>query len=143
MVGPTTGFVNTSYNFTSSATVATGGNLQYKFDWDNNGTPDQSTGFVASGISQTLPYQWAVAGIKSLKAEACDTFGSCSPWSDVSSITISNCVANLNPPWEDCSQSCGSTGTQTRTLLYTDCHTITESQDCNRVDCPQWTEVIP
>ena len=143
LTGPMTGFVNTAYDFTATATDAAGLNIQYKFDWDNNGVPDQSTGFVASGVPQTLVHTWSLAGPKSLKVEACDTLSNCSAWSDVSTITISDCVADLNPPWSDCSENCGTTGIQTRTLLYTDCHTLVDTQACNRVDCPQWTEVIP
>ena len=143
LVGPAIGNVNTSYNFTASGSIdPEGDNIQYKFDWTNDDTPDQSTGFVLSGTSQTLPYQWAASGSKSLKVEACDTSGSCSPWSDVLTITISDCVA-ITPLWSDCTESCGNDGAQTRTLTYADCSTELQTQVCNRTACPQWREVIP
>lgn len=144
LTGPSVGFVNTSYNFTvSGGTDLDGDNIQYQFDWNNDGAVDQSTAFVASSTAQTLPYQWTIAGSKNMKVKACDTFGDCSLWSDVSVIIISNCVEDLNPAWSDCTSNCGSNGTQTRTLRYADCHTSIENQGCNQVACPQWREVIP
>ena len=142
LTGPSTGNVNTDYNFIAVSSIPAGGNLQYKFDWNNDGASDQSTGYVSSGTSQFLPYKWSAAGNKFIKVEACDTYGACSPWSDVFNILISNCIAT-SPSWNECNQTCGAGGTQTRTVIGTDCLPNNQTQPCNTVPCPQWKEVIP
>lgn len=144
VAGPTTGHVNTPYNFTASGgNDPEGDKVYYKFDWNNDGTPDQSTTQVSSGASAVLPYQWPAAGTKTIRVAACDEHNNCSDWSSPISIDISYCTAILDPAWGECSAACGDNGEQTRLITPQDCLSYSETQDCNRVDCPQWREVTP
>ncbi|MBX4209350.1 peptidoglycan-binding protein [Candidatus Parcubacteria bacterium] len=75
VTGPVAGFINTSYSFSASATDPDGDNVRYGFDWDNNGSVDEYTGFVASGASASLSHSWATTGSQTFQVYAEDVSG--------------------------------------------------------------------
>ena len=140
ITGPNTGNVNTTYSFTVNATDPESNNITYKFTWGDGGIQSNSPP-AASGTPVSLPHNWTTSGSKTISVTACDSWNVCSA-PVTHNILISDCVAT-NPVWSKCTQSCGNDGTQNRSVLNTDCSINNQTQDCNRVDCPQWKEVIP
>ena len=105
ITGPTTGYINTNYNFTATSTDPNGDTLHYGFDWDSNGAAADAwapaSGYLASGTGGTLPYQWSSIGAKVLRAMACDspTPAHCSAWSGNHTITLrAPACTGANPP---------------------------------------------
>lgn len=90
--GPTTGVTNTSYTFTFTAIDPNSDTVRYGIDWDNNGTVNQwipSSGYVASGQSQSTTRSWGSVGTYTFRALAQDSNGSSSGWR-THTITIGN-----------------------------------------------------
>jgi len=75
VTGPTSGDTGVSYSFSAQATDPESSNVRYGFDWDNNGTIDEYTPFVASGSSAILSHSWGSAGSKTFSVYAEDTDG--------------------------------------------------------------------
>ncbi len=89
--GPTTGYTNTSYQFSFTATDPAGNTLRYGVDWDNNGIVDEylpASGYVASGISHYQNRTWTTTGTKTFKALTQNSLGASSGWTS-HAITIS------------------------------------------------------
>jgi len=85
--GPSSGQVDTIYNFTTSSTDPDGDSVSYQFDWGNSITSTWS-GFIPSGTTITMPNIWTDSGTYSVKARAKDTKGFISNWSNGHSIHI-------------------------------------------------------
>jgi hypothetical protein len=102
LMGPTTGYINTSYNFTASAVYDSSNYLRFEFDWDSNNTVDQTIGGIAPSSPTTLArssgsisHQWPTVGTKNFKVRACKNqndagVAKCSVWSDIHITVISN-----------------------------------------------------
>lgn len=72
--------------------------LRYGFDWDNNGTVDEfapSTGFVPSGISQSLSHSWPSDGTYTIQVRAEDNRGMFSSWTS-KVITVTSVTATIS-----------------------------------------------
>lgn len=80
ITGPTDGLsAPTNHTFTFQATDPDGDNIAYEIDWDNNGSVDQSVGYVSSGQSVTASRGWA-AGMRTFRARTVDTGNARSSW---------------------------------------------------------------
>jgi hypothetical protein len=77
--GPSTGYTQTSYNFSTTASDPNGDELQYRFDWGDG----ESSDWGASSQS----HSWSSAAIFCIKAQAQDSKGALSAWSDCRNIT--------------------------------------------------------
>jgi hypothetical protein len=88
LTGPVNGYTNVLYPFTAQTTDPDGDTVRYGFDWNNDSVVDVWTPYGSSGFSSPRSYQWATAGVKSLKVIAQDSKGTNSGWSTVHQITI-------------------------------------------------------
>lgn len=90
--GPTSGNVNTIYQYATQATDPDGDTIRYGLDWNNDGSVDQWTpSYVNSGTSYSTGYQWISPGTYNIKALTQDASGALSGWSSVLTVII-------NPP---------------------------------------------
>ncbi len=85
--GPDSGTIETTYNYTTSATDPDGDQVRYIFDWDD-GTAQSQTGFVNSGSSAGVSHSWSEGGTYLIRALAMDTNGASSGWSDITTVAI-------------------------------------------------------
>jgi len=86
--GPSTGTLDTSYTFSTSAIDNDGDQIKYGWDWDGNGIVDEWTGYVNSGQSVDVSHSWANPGTYHVKVVAKDTHGAESDFSIAKTITI-------------------------------------------------------
>ena len=88
--GPTALNTGVSGTYRTSATDPDGDQVQYRFDWDADGSHDYSswTALGASGHVGSLSHSWGTAGTYTVKAQACDEHGATSFWSDPLTVTV-------------------------------------------------------
>jgi len=86
--GPSTGDVNVSYSFSSSATDPDGDDISIRFDW-GDGSYSPWSSFVSSGAQVVMSHSWSTAGTYYIKAQAKDIHGAISNWSSGHAIVIS------------------------------------------------------
>ncbi len=84
--GPTSGYVDTSYTYSTSATDPDGDQVKYCFNWDDD--TSSWTDFVESGSTSSASHSWASAGTYYVKAKAQDSEGTESGWSSSLAVTI-------------------------------------------------------
>jgi len=84
--GPTSGYVSTTYTYSTSTTDPEGDSIQYRFDW-GDGT-DTTTGSYPSDSTATASHSWISAGTYYIKARAKDDYGAWSDWSPSLAIII-------------------------------------------------------
>jgi hypothetical protein len=89
--GPSNGFINTSYSFTTLSIDPDGDSVAIRFYWGNNDTSNWSN-YVGSGETVTTSHTWSANGIYNIKAQAKDNNGATSDWSSSVSITITTPV---------------------------------------------------
>jgi outer membrane protein assembly factor BamB len=88
--GPHTGYVDTSYTFSSSSTDPDGDSVAIRFDW-GNGFISNWSNYVASGITVSCNYSYSNSGTFYIKAQAQDIWGDTSVWSSpLTTIITSN-----------------------------------------------------
>ncbi len=87
--GPATGYVDTSYTFSSSATDPDGDSVAIRFDWDNGFISNWSN-YVASGKTVSRDYSYLNSGTFYIIAQAKDIWGDTSVWSSPHTIIISS-----------------------------------------------------
>jgi len=94
--GPTTRETGESGSYSTSATNPDGNQVQYRFDWDADGSHDYSswTNLGASGHTNSLSHSWEDAGTYVVKAQARDENGQKSAWSNGLSVFISSIPIN-------------------------------------------------
>jgi len=85
--GPYRGGQDSIYDFSSSATHPQGIHVAIRFDWGNGDTSDWSV-FMAPGEPITRGYAWSVPDTYGVKAQAKDTGGTLSEWSDPRTILV-------------------------------------------------------
>ncbi|MFA6158400.1 MAG: peptidoglycan-binding protein [Candidatus Paceibacterota bacterium] len=83
VTGTTTPFANTAYSYTATATDADSDDIQYGFDWDNNGIIDTVAGeswspVTLSGVSASQSNSWGVSGPHTFSVFARDVRGATS-----------------------------------------------------------------
>lgn len=89
--GPDTGYVDSTYSFSTSTTDPDGDSLAYRFDW-GDGNILEWTDFVASGRSVELSHSFPESGIYQIKAQAKDEYEAESDWSEAHYIIIESTV---------------------------------------------------
>ncbi|MFB3766065.1 MAG: PKD domain-containing protein [Methanotrichaceae archaeon] len=90
--GPRTGYARVPYRFLTSAFDHDRDSLVYTFDW-GDGTVDISD-FVEPGVSASSTHTWNGPGTYCMRANAVDSVGSQSNWSEKSCIAV---LANDRP----------------------------------------------
>ncbi len=104
--GPTTGYPNTSYTYTFTATDPQGDQIRYGIDWNMDGTAEEwlpaGVSYVNSGTSRSTSYSWTTTGEKTFRALTQDYPGSNSGWTN---YTVNISAAPVN----------GTCGTANRT----------------------------
>ena len=78
--GPGTGYIQTDYSFSSTATDPENDPIQYQYDWDEGAT----SGWGNSSQS----HAWSSTGTYCVKSRAMDSLGAMSGWSGCGNITI-------------------------------------------------------
>jgi len=101
--GPSSGYISTSYTYSTSTTDPDGDNLYYLFDW-GDGSYTNWMGPYSSGTIISASHSWDEPGTYYVKAKAKDINGAESNWS-VSRIVIilnhpPNIPSNPSPPNE-------------------------------------------
>jgi hypothetical protein len=110
--------VDTLFLYSTSATDQDSDQVQYRFDWDVNGLHDYSywTSLGPSGHTGTLDHDWDSPGDYVVKAQAKDSKGDLSGWSEGLTVT----VTKINNPPDPCDQPKGpSVGYKNVTYQYT------------------------
>jgi len=77
---PSSGYVGTSYSFSTSASDPDGDAIEYQFDWGDGST--------SSWGAATRSHAWSSAGEFCIKAHARDSHGAVSDWSGCHNISI-------------------------------------------------------
>jgi hypothetical protein len=85
--GPSSGFTDSLYAFTSDAWDPDGDRICCRFDWGDGDTSDW-TGWTWSGHLETASHSWQAGGTFTVKAQAKDSGGAVSAWSDGRQIKI-------------------------------------------------------
>jgi len=78
--GASSALVNTVITFGTSATDPNGDSLQYRYEWGG--------GVLSSWGAASQPHKWAAAGQYAVKAQARDSLGAESAWSNAKTVTI-------------------------------------------------------
>ncbi|MFB0510175.1 MAG: PKD domain-containing protein [bacterium] len=85
--GPSIGYIDSTYQFFSSAIDPDVDSIAIRFDWGDGDTSDWSN-FVPSGESVTMSHSWNASEIYRIKTQAMDMRGLTSEWSLPYSINI-------------------------------------------------------
>jgi YVTN family beta-propeller protein len=87
--GPSSGIINYSYSFSSSATDINDDSIAIRFDWGNGDTSYWSN-YVASGDSAVESNTWSVAGTYQIRAQARTKSMRLSDWSFAKEFIVSS-----------------------------------------------------
>uniref|UniRef100_A0A7C4TDE7 PKD domain-containing protein n=1 Tax=candidate division WOR-3 bacterium TaxID=2052148 RepID=A0A7C4TDE7_UNCW3 len=93
--GPSYGWVDSFYTFSSSTTDPDGDSITLRFSWGDGDTSSWSD-YVPSGDTVFISHYWRNIGIYIVRAQARDKKGLTSQWSDGTEIEISS--PGNNPP---------------------------------------------
>lgn len=98
--GPSTRLVGQSGTYNTSAIDPNGDQVQYRFDFDANGTHDYSayTVLMPSGQTGSMSHIWNTSGAYIVKAQARDSVGQTSNWSSGLTVVISTVNQPPNTP---------------------------------------------
>ncbi len=94
--GPDTGFVDSTYEFSTSAGDPNGDRVQLQFYWGDGDTSEWG-GMVAESTEVTAPHAWRQAGDYLVVAWARDEKGLVSEWSNVHLLVVVEDTANRPP----------------------------------------------
>ncbi|RLF42245.1 MAG: hypothetical protein DRN18_02660, partial [Thermoplasmata archaeon] len=94
--GPTSGYVNQSYYYSTSSTDPDGDLLRYIFDW-GDGTTTEISDLKPSGETVTSSHSWSQPGTYQIKVKAIDIQNAESNWSEPLTVTISSPTAQNLP----------------------------------------------
>jgi hypothetical protein len=90
--GPASGYVYTSYSYTTSTIDPEGDNIYYQFDWGDGTT--STVGPYASGVVATAYHQWGRPVSYQVRVRAKDVFDAWSGWSGYTTVTFGQNDAN-------------------------------------------------
>ncbi|KND47947.1 MAG: putative cell-wall-anchored protein SasA [Parcubacteria bacterium C7867-006] len=99
--GSTSGYTNTSYTYSFSATDPDGNQVKYGVDWSvpADGVVDEwvpSSGLVNSGTSRSTSHSWTTTGTKTIKALTQDSNGANSAWAGPYNVSITTAPSSIN-----------------------------------------------
>jgi hypothetical protein len=80
--GPSSGLMNTAYSFSTSATDPDGHSLQYRYDWGSGSFSNSDWG------AESQSHSWTEVGNYCVRAQAQDSVGALSVWSDCRMVSI-------------------------------------------------------
>ncbi len=86
--GPTIGWENTVYEFSTKSHDPNGEKIQFGWDWDFDGEVDEITGFYESWETASIYHSWSKAKIYHIRVLAIDSHGLTSEWSEPLKIEI-------------------------------------------------------
>jgi hypothetical protein len=92
--GPSSGRPQTNYQFTTIGIDPENLTIKYLWDFNGDGTVDQTSGFMDSGEPCTQSHRWYFAGTYQIKVKTEDQFGAQSNWSNAHTIQIVNHAPN-------------------------------------------------
>lgn len=84
--GPTSGYVDATYTYSTSTTDPNGDNVRYEFDWGDGTTT--TTGWHASGATASASHSWSSPATYNVKVRAQDSIGAWSGWSSSLAVII-------------------------------------------------------
>ena len=81
-----------SGTYSTSASDPNGHQVQYRFDWDADGSHDYSswTSLGSSGHTGSMDKSWSTPGVYIVKSQARDEYGAESSWSNGLTVTITD-----------------------------------------------------
>jgi len=85
--GPDTGYVDSTYEFSTAGGDPNGDSIMFQFDWGNGDTSAWSAP-AAESASVGMTHSWPVAGEFSVRARARDVKDLTSDWSDAHLVTV-------------------------------------------------------
>ena len=94
--GPTSGYRNVEYSYSTSTTDPDGDNIYYLFDWDDGSSQDWY-GPYNSGQTCTQSHEWTDLGSYDVKVKAKDQYNEESGWSNPLTVTINNQLPDADP----------------------------------------------
>ena len=86
--GPTSGYTDTSYTYSTCTTDPDGDDIYYIFDWDDGSTT--TIGPYPSGVMVSASHTWSSEGTYNVRVRAKDINGLLSDWSESLMVTISS-----------------------------------------------------
>jgi outer membrane protein assembly factor BamB len=92
--GPASGYVDSSYEFSTSASDPDGDSVSIRFLWDDSDTSLWSP-WVVNTATVSMLHLWQSEGTYEIRAQAIDDLGAISEWSLPHSITISFSMGSL------------------------------------------------
>ena len=93
-LGPSTGMIDTLYEFSTSSIDIDGDNLKYGWDWNGDDIIDEWSSLFSSGTSDIRSHAWSSEGTYNIQVQAEDQHGARSDFSAVKIVVISS----NNPP---------------------------------------------
>lgn len=97
--GPTSGFTNETYSYTTNTTDQEEDSIHYQFDWDDE--TRTWTGWYASGENASAPHDWSSSGTYYVRVRAQDSNDAWSDWSQSLAVTIRELVCAMKPKIEE------------------------------------------
>jgi hypothetical protein len=94
--GPDTGYVDSTYEFSTLAGDPNGDRIRLQFDWGDGDTSDWG-GMVAESTQVTMSHSWPSAGEYSVRARAKDEKDLVGEWSNVHTMVVVEDTVNRPP----------------------------------------------
>ncbi|MEI6102993.1 MAG: PKD domain-containing protein [Methanothrix sp.] len=88
LFGPSSGYTGIAHSYFTMAKDNDSDKVMYSFDWGDGTT--STTEMVDSGSVESAPHTWSKAGRFRIKANATDSKGASSGWTDLMNVTISD-----------------------------------------------------
>jgi len=88
LFGPSSGYIGIAHSYFTMAKDIDGDKVMYSFDWGDGTT--STTGMVDSGSVESAPHAWIKVGRYQIKANATDSKGASSGWTDLLDVNISD-----------------------------------------------------
>jgi len=111
--GDSTAFIGATASFTAQSTDPNGLDVRYEWDYDGDGSVDETTSWVSSGTQVSGSSSYATAGIYTVKARAENGGGQYSSWGEHTITVSSYPPADPSPPSGPASGDHGTSYTYT------------------------------
>ena len=119
--GPSTGVIDTSYDFDATSTDPSSIDIKYGWDWEGDGTVDEWSGWMSSGSTDTRSHQFSSADVYTIKVKTQNKGSQESSWGS-HTITITS-----QPPNTPSAPSGPTSGDHNTGYTYTTSTTDPES----------------